>query len=189
MAVRDEIKKAVEVLQTGGVILYPTDTVWGLGCDATNEEAVRRIYEIKKRTDAKAMLVLIDSTAKLLSYVSEIPDIAWDLIELSEKPITIIYPQAKNLAPNLIADDHSVGIRVTSEFFSKSICERLRKPVVSSSANISGMSTPQNFSQISDEIKNAVDYVVDYRRDETDLPGPSSIIKLEKGNIFKIIRK
>ena len=185
----DEIKKTVEVLRSGGVILYPTDTVWGLGCDATNEQAVKRIFEIKKRADAKAMLVLIDNPGKLQSYVDEVPDIAWDLIEITEKPLTIIYPEARNLAPNLIAEDKSVGIRVTSEDFSKKLCAQFRKPIVSTSANVSGEPTPANFSQISDEIKSAVDYVVNFRQDELSQPKPSSIIKLGKGNIFQLIRE
>jgi len=185
----DEIKKTVEVLRSGGVILYPTDTVWGLGCDATNEQAVKRIFEIKKRADAKAMLVLIDNPGKLQSYVDEVPDIAWDLIEITEKPLTIIYPEARNLAPNLIAEDKSVGIRITSEDFSKKLCAQFRKPIVSTSANVSGEPTPSNFSQISDEIKSAVDYVVNFRQDELSQPKPSSIIKLGKGNIFQLIRE
>ncbi len=189
MDINAELKHTVEVLQSGGVILYPTDTVWGIGCDATNPEAVKRVYEIKRRMDTKSMLVLLDSTAKLQAYVEEIPDMAWDLIELSEKPITIIYPQGKNLAENLIASDGSIGIRVTNETFSKKLCERFRKPIVSSSANISGEPTPQNFSQISEEIKNSVDYIVQYRQDELTLPAPSSIIKLEAGNVFHILRK
>ena len=185
----DEIKKTVEVLRSGGVILYPTDTVWGLGCDATNEQAVKRIFEIKKRADAKAMLVLIDNPGKLQSYVDEVPDIAWDLIEITEKPLTIIYPAARNLAPNLIAEDKSVGIRVTSEDFSKKLCAQFRKPIVSTSANVSGEPTPANFSQISDEIKSAVDFVVNFRQDELSQPKPSSIIKLGKGNVFQLIRE
>jgi len=186
---KDVIKKALEVLRSGGVILYPTDTVWGIGCDATNESAVKRIYEIKKRADSKAMLILIDSPAKLQAYVDEVPEIAWDLIELSEKPLTIIYPTAKNLASNLIAEDKSIGIRVTNEVFTKSLCSQFRKAIVSTSANVSGESTPANFSQISNEIKSAVDYVVDFRQNELTQPNPSSIIKLEKGNVFKIIRE
>jgi L-threonylcarbamoyladenylate synthase len=184
-----EIKKAVEVLRAGGVILYPTDTVWGLGCDATNENAVKKIFEIKKRTDSKAMLVLIDNPSKLQSYVDEVPDMAWDLIELSEKPLTIIYPQARNLASNLIAEDKSIGIRVTREAFSRNLCSQFRKPIVSTSANISGSATPSNFSQISDEIKSSVDYVVNFRQEEQSKPIPSSIIKLGKGNLFQLIRE
>ena len=186
---QDEIVKTLEVLRAGGVILYPTDTVWGLGCDATNEEAVKRIFEIKKRADAKAMLVLIDSPGKLQTYVDGVPDMAWDLIEMAEKPLTIIYPEARNLAPNLIAEDKSVGIRVTNEDFSKQLCSRFRKPVVSTSANISGEPTPSNYSQISEEIKSAVDYIVNFRQDELSQPKPSSIIKLGKGNVFQLIRE
>lgn len=185
----EEIKKTVEVLREGGVILYPTDTVWGLGCDATNEKAVKRIFDIKKRTDAKAMLVLIDNPAKLQSYVEEVPDMAWDLIELSEKPLTIIYPQAKNLAANLIAEDKTIGIRVTNEAFSKNLCAQFRRPIVSTSANISGNATPSNFSEVSDEIKKAVDYVVNFRQDDMTKLNSSSIIKLGKGNLIQIIRK
>ncbi len=189
MDINSEVKQAVEVLRAGGVILYPTDTVWGLGCDATNEEAVRRVYEIKKRSDAKSMLVLVDSMARIQSYVDEIPDMAWDLVELSEKPLTIIYPEAKNLAKNLVAEDNSIGIRVTREAFSRTLCERFRKPIVSTSANVSGEPTPANYAQISDVIRDSVDYVVDFRREENELPAPSSIIKLDKGNVFKIIRQ
>lgn len=173
----------------GGVILYPTDTVWGIGCDATNEEAVKRVFEIKRRADSKAMLVLVDSTAKVDFYVSEVPNVAWDLIEMTTKPLTIIYDGARNLAPNLIAEDGSVGIRVTSEEFSKQLCFRFKKAIVSTSANISGEPAPAVFSEISEEIKNAVDYIVDYRRDETGSAKPSSIIKLGKGGTVKVIRE
>jgi len=186
---QEEIKKAIEVLRSGGVILYPTDTVWGLGCDATNENAVKRIFEIKRRGDTKAMLVLIDNPAKLQSYVDEVPDMAWDLIDMSEKPLTIIYPQAKNLAKNLIAPDKTIGIRVTKENFSRNLCAQFRNPIVSTSANISGNATPSNFSEISEDIKSAVDYVVNYRQNELTKPTPSSIIKLDKGGLFKLIRE
>lgn len=186
---KDEIKKACEVMQNGGVILYPTDTVWGIGCDATNEKAVKRVYEIKRRADSKAMLVLVDSPVKVDFYVQEVPSVAWDLIEMTTKPLTIIYDGARNLAPNLVADDGSVGIRVTDEAFSKELCFRFRKAVVSTSANISGQPSPAVFSEISEEIKDAVDYVVDFRRDETGHPKPSSIIKLGSGGEIKIIRE
>jgi len=186
---QEEIKKAVEVLRSGGVILYPTDTIWGLGCDATNENAVKRIFEIKRRADTKAMLVLIDNPAKLQSYVEEVPDMAWDLIELSEKPLTIIYPNAKNLAKNLVAPDKTIGIRVTGENFSRNLCAQFRNPIVSTSANISGVATPANFSQISEDIKSAVDYVVNFRQDDLSKPTPSSIIKLGKGGLFQLIRE
>lgn len=134
----EDIKKACEVMAAGGIILYPTDTIWGIGCDATNEKAVQRVYELKRRTDNKAMLVLMDSEAKLDRYVSDVPDIAWDLISVSDKPLTIIYSSAKNLATNLLGADGSVGIRITNEEFSKKLCERFRKPLVSTSANVSG---------------------------------------------------
>lgn len=186
---KDEIKKACEVLQKGGVILYPTDTVWGIGCDATNEEAVRRVYEIKKRADSKAMLVLVDSPVKVDFYVKDVPVVAWDLIEMATRPLTIIYDGARNLAPNLIAEDGSVGIRVTNEEFSRQLCFRFRKAIVSTSANISGEPAAAVFSEISEEILNAVDYVVDYRREETGHPKPSSIIRLGVGGVVKIIRE
>ncbi len=185
----EEIKKSIEILRSGGVILYPTDTVWGLGCDATNEIAVKRIFEIKKRIESNALLVLVDSAAKIQSYVDEVPDMAWDLIEFAQKPLTIIYPNAKNLAKNLIAEDKSVGIRVTNEVFSKNLCSQFKKPIVSTSANVSGEPTPLNFIQISEEIKNAVDYIVNFRQDYKIEPKPSSIIKLGKGNLFQMIRE
>ncbi len=184
----EEIKKACEVMQQGGVILYPTDTIWGIGCDATNEDAVRRVYEIKRRADSKAMLVLVDSSVKVDFYVQDVPEVAWDLIDLADKPLTIIYDGARNLAPNLLAEDGSVGIRVTQEAFSQRLCQRFRKAVVSTSANVSGEPSPGCFADISEEIKQAVDYVVDYRREETVRPKPSGIIKLGKGGVMKLIR-
>ena len=185
----EEIKKACQVMREGGVILYPTDTIWGIGCDATNEEAVRRVYEIKRRADSKAMLVLVDSAVKVDFYVQDVPEVAWDLIEVADKPLTIIYSGARNLATNLLAEDGSVGIRVTSEEFSKRLCQQFRKAIVSTSANVSGQPSPQNFSEISEDIKAAVDYIVDYRREETTQAKPSSIIKLDKGGVIKIIRQ
>lgn len=176
-------------MQKGGVILYPTDTVWGIGCDATNEEAVKRVYEIKQRSDSKAMLVLVDSPVKVDFYVQDVPSVAWDLIELTTKPLTVIYDGARNLAPNLLAEDGSVGIRVTNEEFSKQLCFRFRKAIVSTSANISGQPAPAVFSEISEDIKQAVDYVVNYRREETDRPKPSSIIKLGRTGEVKVIRE
>lgn len=175
-------------MQQGGLILYPTDTIWGIGCDATNEAAVRRVYELKKRTDHKAMLVLIDSTAKLDRYVEEVPDIAWDLIEVADKPLTIIYSGGKGLAPNLLGEDGSIGIRVTREAFSKALCERFRKPLVSTSANVSGDPSPANFSEISETIKNGVDYIVGYRQDDQAKATPSNIIKLGASGEIQIIR-
>ena len=185
----EDIKKACEVMAAGGIILYPTDTIWGIGCDATNEKAVQREYELKRRTDNKAMLVLMDSEAKLDRYVSDVPDIAWDLISVSDKPLTIIYSSAKNLATNLLGADGSVGIRITNEEFSKKLCERFRKPLVSTSANVSGEPSPANFSEVSEVIKEGVDYIVSYRQDDMSRPNPSSIIKLDKGGVIKIIRE
>lgn len=185
----EEVKKTVEVLRRGGVILYPTDTIWGLGCDATNEAAVKKVYDIKKRVETKSMLVLIDSAAKLQAYVTEIPDMAWELVELTTKPLTIIYPGARNLAPNLINEDKTIGIRVTEEAFSKKLCEMFRKPIVSTSANISGEKSPAYFSQISEGIIQAVDYVVNFRRNENTPAKPSSIIKLGVNNEIQIIRE
>ena len=176
-------------MNEGGVILYPTDTIWGIGCDATNEAAVRRVYQIKQRSDSKAMLVLVDSPVKVDFYVQDVPEVAWDLIEVADKPLTIIYSGARNLASNLIAEDGSVGIRVTNEEFSKRLCQQFRKAIVSTSANISGQPSPANYSEITEELKSMVDYVVGYRQEEMGHPKPSSIIKLDKGGVIKIIRE
>ena len=184
----DDIKQACQIMQAGGIILYPTDTIWGIGCDATNAEAVKKVYALKQREDSKSMLVLIDSSAKLQSYISEVPDIAWDLIEVSDKPLTIIYPGARNLAPNLIGQDGTVGMRMTQEAFSKKLCERMRRPIVSTSANISGAASPALFSEISKEIKQGVDYIVKYRQEEKQKSAPSSIIKLGLSGEIKVIR-
>lgn len=186
---KEDIRKACEVMQKGGVILYPTDTIWGIGCDATNAEAVKRVYEIKKRSDSKAMLVLVDNAVKVDFYVNGAPEVAFDLIELTNKPLTIIYDGAKNLAPNLIAEDGSVGIRVTSEEFSNQLCYRFRKAIVSTSANVSGEPSPATFGEISDEIKQAVDYIVQSRQQENKASQSSSIIKLGKGGQVKVIRE
>ena len=184
----EDIKKACEVMAAGGIILYPTDTIWGIGCDATNEKAVQRVYELKRRADNKAMLVLMDSEAKLDRYVSDVPDIAWDLISVSDKPLTIIYSSAKNLATNLLGADGSVGIRITNEEFSKKLCERFRKPLVSTSANVSGEPSPANFSEVSEVIKEGVDYSVSYRQDDMSKAAPSGIIKLGAGGLVQVIR-
>ena len=185
----EDINKACEILSAGGLILYPTDTIWGIGCDATNEEAVRKVYKLKQRMDSKAMLVLTDSTAKLNNYVEEVPDQAWDLVDLATKPLTIIYPKAKNLPACLVAEDGSIGIRVSSEEFSRKLCERFRKPLVSTSANVSGTPAPAVFSEITEEIRNGVDYIVKYRQDDNTKSAPSSIIKLGLGGLIQIIRE
>lgn len=188
MTIEEDIKKACEVMRNGGVILYPTDTIWGIGCDATNEEAVKKVYDLKKRADNKAMLVLIDNPVKLQTYVEDVPEIAWDLIEASDKPLTIIYDKGKNLAANLLGENGSIGIRVSKEQFSRDLCFRFRKPLVSTSANVSGEPSPANFSEISEAIKNGVDYIVQYRQDDLSKAAPSSIIKLGEGGLFQIIR-
>jgi L-threonylcarbamoyladenylate synthase len=184
-----DIEKSLEVLNTGGVILYPTDTIWGIGCDATNEKAVERIYQIKQRCDQKSMLVLLDNPNKIPSYINEMPELAWDLIDLSENPLTIIYPGAKNLAPNLIAPDGSIGIRISNDEFNQKLIQRFKKPLVSTSANISGSSSPQHFAEISHEITNAVDYIVEWKQNDFTKSQPSSIIKIGPTGEIKIIRK
>lgn len=188
---REDLHEAVRVLREGGVILYPTDTVWGIGCDATNEAAVQRISEIKHRADSKSMLVLLDGAGKLQGYVERVPDTAWTLLEVSEgqKPMTIIYPKAKNLAHNLLAEDGSVGIRITQEQFSRALCEQLRRPVVSTSANISGEPAAKVFDEIVQEIRDAVDYVCMYRRNDKTPHQPSSIVKIDEAEHITIIRQ
>ena len=186
---QEDIQKAIEVLKKGGLILYPTDTIWGIGCDATNEDAVKRIYELKQRNDNKSMLVLMDNPAQLQAYVQEVPDIAWDMMELTDKPLTIIYEGAKNLAPSLVAQDGSIGIRITNELFSKSLCRQFRRPIVSTSANVSGIAPPTNYSQIQAEIKKGVDYIVTYRRNDRSNAKPSGIVKLGKDGTIQVIRK
>jgi L-threonylcarbamoyladenylate synthase len=185
----DDLQKAHEVLKAGGIIVYPTDTVWGIGCDATNAEAVNRLYEIKKRSDSKTMLVLLDAPGKLNMYVREVPDIAWDLIDLSVKPLTIIYDGARNLAPNLIAEDGSIGIRITNETFSKKLIERFKKPLVSTSANFNEKSTPALFSEIDKELLKLVDYVVQYRQNDKTRSKPSGIVRVKNNGEIKVIRE
>ena len=187
---REDLQNALRVLREGGVILYPTDTVWGIGCDATNAEAVARVYEIKKRVDSKAMLVLLDGAGKLQGYLDKVPETAWMLLEANEgqRPMTIIYPHAKHLASNLLAEDGSVGIRITSELFSKALCEQLRRPIVSTSANFSGEPAAKTFNEISEELKAAVDYVCMFRRNDQIIHQPSSIIKIDEKERITIIR-
>ncbi|MDE6715659.1 MAG: threonylcarbamoyl-AMP synthase [Muribaculaceae bacterium] len=185
---KEDINTALDTLRKGGVILYPTDTIWGIGCDATNTEAVKRIYEIKQRADSKSMLALVDGVAMLERYVEEIPDAAYQLIDVATTPLTIIYDGAKGLATNLSAEDGSIGIRVTNEEFSKRLCQLFRRPIVSTSANISGKPAAPTFAEIDDNIKNQVDYVVKYRQDDSNAAKPSNIIKVKANGEFKIIR-
>ena len=194
MKQEDDIKQAVECMRKGGVILYPTDTVWGIGCDATNAEAVKRVYEIKQREDSKALICLVDSDARMQRYFRNVPDVAWQLIDsLKEapdaKPTTLILDGAINLAPNLIAEDGSLGIRITNEPFSKELCYRFQKAIVSTSANISGEPAAQNYGDIDPRILEAVDYVCWSRRQEHKPHTPSSIIKLKQNGEVTVIRK
>lgn len=184
----EDLNKALEVLRAGGLILYPSDTVWGIGCDATNADAVAKLYQLKRREESKSMLVLVDAPMRIQSYIREVPDVAWDLIELSDKPLTIVFDGAKNLAPNLLAADGSIGIRVTAEKFSKELCMRFKRPIVSTSANISGEPSPKYFAEIEEVIVTGVDYVVEYRRDDKATHESSSIIKLGSGGVVKVIR-
>ena len=186
---QDDIKKAVEVMKNGGGILYPTDTVWGIGCDATNAEAVAKVYKIKQRDDSKALICLVDSDARLQRYVRNAPEVAWNVMELATKPTTVIFDEAVNLAPNLIAEDGSIAMRITNEEFSKELCYRFQKPIVSTSANISGQPAAQNYCDISEELLNAVDYVCFSRRQEHKPHTPSSIIKIKNNGEIDIIRK
>lgn len=184
----DDLREAVATLRRGGIILYPTDTVWGIGCDAANPEAVARVYKIKNRVDSKALITLVDSVATLERYVEQLPEVAEQLIEVATRPLTIVYDNGINLAPNLLASDGSIGIRVTSERFSRELCRAFRRPVVSTSANISGQPTPGCFAEIEPEILEAVDYVVTYRRDEKTPAIPSSVIKLGNDSSVTILR-
>ena len=186
---QDEVKKAIEVMKAGGIILYPTDTVWGIGCDATNEEAVKKVFAIKKREDSKALICLVDSDARLQRYVRNVPDVAWQLIDCLDKPTTLILDGALNLAPNLIAEDGSIGIRITQEPFSKELCFRFQKAIVSTSVNISGEPAAQNYGDIDPRILEQVDYVCWTRRQEHKPHKPSSIIKLSASGEVQIIRK
>ncbi len=183
-----DLKEAVKILKEGGIILYPTDTVWGIGCDARNEKAVERIFQLKQRADSKSMLVLVGSEGMLQRTVKSVPEIAWQLIDVAVNPMTIIYDHPVGVAENLKAEDGSLGIRITSEKFSRTLCERLKGPIVSTSANISGKPTPLTFAEISSDIKNGVDYVCKFRQKEKANSRPSNIIKNTRDNIVKVIR-
>ena len=194
MTREEDIRNAVETMRKGGVILYPTDTVWGIGCDATNVEAVKRVYQIKQRDDSKTLICLVDSDARLQRYFHQVPDVAWQLIDSLigdeySKPTTLVLDGAINLAENLIAEDGSIGIRITNEPFSKELCFRFQKAIVSTSANISGEPAAQNYCDIDPRILEAVDYVCWSRRQEHKLHMPSSIIKLKENGEVTIIRK
>lgn len=183
-----DLKEAVKVLKEGGIILYPTDTVWGIGCDARNPEAVEKIFKLKERADSKSMLVLVSSEGMLQRTVKNVPEIAWQLIDVAVNPMTIIYDFPLGIAENLKAEDGSLGVRITYEEFSKALCDRLKGPIVSTSANKSGKQTPLTFSEISSDIKNGVDYVCRFRQKDKASSRPSNIIKITKDNIVKVIR-
>ena len=187
--IREEIQKSVEVLKAGGVILYPTDTIWGIGCDASNAAAVQKVYEIKKRSDAKSLIALVDSDVRLERTIEEVPFVAWDLIEFSEKPVTIIYDKPIGIANNAVNKDKSVGIRIVKDKFCKELIRMLNKPIISTSANISGEKQANSFSEISDEIKDSVDHIVNLRQEELNLNQSSMIIKLNASGLINIIRK
>jgi L-threonylcarbamoyladenylate synthase len=186
---RDELAKALKVVQEGGIILYPTDTIWGIGCDATNTEAVKKIYQLKRRDEAKSMIILLDTDNKLESYIQEVPSIAYDLIEFAENPLTLIMPGAKNVSPALISADGSLGVRIVKHDFCQQLIQRLRKPLVSTSANMSGRPSPQNFGQIEPEIIDGVDYVVDLEQYDTERKKPSTIMRLQPDGRFEFIRR
>ena len=186
---KTEIEKALAVLKSGGVILYPTDTVWGLGCDATNAEAVEKIMQIKGRTSDKSFIILLDNDSKIQSYVDEVPEVAYDLIEYAENPLTIVFSGAKNLAKNVISADGTVGIRIPKHDFLQQLLQRFRKPITSTSANLSGEPTPANFDDIDDKIKSSVNYVVDWEQELRNNKKSSTIMKLSPSGQFSFIRK
>ncbi|MBN1145367.1 MAG: threonylcarbamoyl-AMP synthase [Bacteroidales bacterium] len=184
-----DIKAAIETLTKGGIILYPTDTIWGLGCDATRDDAVNKIYQLKKRMDNQPMLVLLDEAGKLDRYVTDVPEIAWDILEVTDKPLTIIYPGARNLAESLVAPDGSVGIRIVQDEFCSKLIHLFGKPIVSTSANISGKLWPDTFKNVDESLVNGVDYVVRWRQDDHLKGKPSGIIKLGVNGEVRIIRE
>jgi len=187
-AMEKEIKKCIQVLKKGGTILYPTDTIWGIGCDATNEEAVDKIYRLKKRINIKSLIILLDNVESISLYVKTIPEIAWDLMKNVEKPLTIIYPNAQNLPKNVVAEDNSIAIRIVKDEFCNRLVRDFGKPIVSSSANISGEQSPLIFKSVSKEILKGVDYVVNLYQDRFQEVKPSRIIKLNENGEFNIIR-
>ena len=184
----NDITKALEVLRGGGILLYPTDTVWGLGCDAGNEKAIAKLFQLKKRAESKSLIVLVADENQLLRCVKDVPEIAWDLIENTDRPLTIIYDSVNGLAPSVKAEDGSAGIRIVKDEFCEKLIRKFGKPIVSTSANISGEPTPSTFAEIKNEIKLQVDYVVSWRQDDNKKSQPSVIIKLALNGEFKIIR-
>ncbi len=188
MIFEEDIRNSLNILKSGGVILYPTDTVWGLGCDATNPSAVEMIYKIKSRSDSNNLIVLVSNEAMVERYVKEVPEAAFQITEVADKPVTIIYPQGKNLAAGVCSEDGSVGIRICGDEFCGELITRFRKPVVSTSANLSGKPTPAHFGEIEEAVINAVDYVVRYRQNDRQKHSASPVIKIDKNGVLKIIR-
>lgn len=184
-----DLRQALETLRTGGVILYPTDTIWGLGCDALNPQALARINEIKGRDAGKNAIILLENDNQLQSYVEEVPEVAYELIEYTDRPLTIVYSGAKNLPEQLIAEDGSIGIRIVDHPFCSQLIQRFRRPIVSTSANFSGQASPRNFLEIDPDILDQVDYVVQYGQDNPELGQASIIMKLEPGGRFEFLRK
>jgi len=185
----DEVLNALKVLKDGGTILYPTDTIWGIGCDATNTDAVKKIYQLKQRDEAKSMIILLDTENKLESYVTDVNPLAYDLIAYAENPLTLVMPGAKNISPALISADSSIGIRIAQHPFCQQLIQRFRKPIVSTSANISGKPSPQYFSQIDEAILQGVDYIVDIDQHSKEIKTPSTIMRLEPNGKFEFIRR
>tara|TARA_B100001093_G_C26579844_1_gene906774 strand:+ start:350 stop:913 length:564 start_codon:yes stop_codon:yes gene_type:complete len=185
---QEEIKKASIILKNGGIILYPTDTIWGIGCDATNYDAVQKIIDIKKRSKSKSFIVLVENEIRLEQTIEEVPKAAWDLIKYSEKPLTIIYDRPKGIASNAINSDNSLGVRLVRDYFCEELIRLINKPIISTSANLSGKPSAKCFSDISDEIKNSVDHIVNLRQNYNESQHNSSIIKLNKSGLIKIIR-
>ena len=188
MDLNDEILKTIDILNKGGLILYPTDTVWGIGCDATNEQAVKKVYDLKQREDSKALICLVSDTRMLERHVYEVPEVAYDIIQYSNRPTTIIYDRPIHMAKNLIASDNTVGIRVASDEFCQKLIRKFKRPLVSTSANLSAAPTPKSFGEISSEILKGVDYVVNLQLEKSN-SRPSSIIKISNDAVVKIIRK
>lgn len=186
---QQDIEKCLKVLAAGGTILYPTDTIWGIGCDATQSQATQKVYQLKQREDAKAMLVLVDSADMLSRYVEEIPAMAVDIIEINEDPLTIIYPAGRNLAGNLLSGDGSIGIRITSDPFCAELISRFRKPLVSTSANLAGRPAPAIFNEITEDIKTMVDYTVSWRQGDRRKRKPSGILRVKLNGEIEVIRK
>lgn len=188
MDFEEDLKNSLKILNEGGVILYPTDTVWGLGCDATNSSAVEKIFKIKSRSDSKSLIILVDGEPMLERYVRDIPEIVFELIEVSDNPLTIIYPVGKNLASGVCNDDGSVGIRICQDDFCRELIRRFRRPLVSTSANISGEPSPSDFGEIDSKVTDSAGYVVMHRQNDRQKHLSSPIIKVELNGVIKIIR-